>query len=158
MDRWEYLVSKEFQLRQHICRYFFDEVDYVIDVGAYRKTFDGENVIAIDPLKTMENSFHCTLHEWYENNKVDLKNYAVVVMGLHIEGEEKEFDTLIKILNGCKIAMIEYPIDHYPSINQFEKILNLTKLNSIIKIEFLFPEVITPGFKPFLKRTMHILK
>ena len=37
MDRWEYLISKEYMIRHHICEYYLSDVDTVIDVGAYKK-------------------------------------------------------------------------------------------------------------------------
>lgn len=157
MNRWEYLVTKEFQLRQYVCEYYFDDAEYIIDVGAYRKTFNRKNVIAIDPLETMEDSFHGSLKQWYDSNELP-SDYVVVVMGLHIEGDDEELNTLIDLIKKSKRAIIEYPIDHQPSVDQFNFIIQQTNFKCGTVVDFSFPEMETLGFKPFLNRKLTILE
>ena len=157
MDRWEYLVSKEFQLRQYICEYYLDNVDYVFDIGAYRKTFNRKGVIAIDPLKTMDDSFHGTLKEWCLQNSIP-SNFSVIVMGLHFEGDEDEIQYLIDLIKQAEVVVIEYPIEHQPSVNQFMHIVKECSLKPNTTVDLTFPEVQTPGFAPYVKRKLVVLE
>jgi hypothetical protein len=157
MNRWEYLVSKEFQLRQYICEYYLDDVDYVFDIGAYKKTFSREGVIALDPLKTMPDSFHGTLSEWCLGNDIP-NNFAVVVMGLHIEGDDVEMQTLINLIKKANVVLIEYPINHKPSVDQFDRILEECNLKSNTIVDLTFPDPQTEGYVPYLNRRLTVLE
>lgn len=159
MDRWEYLVSKEYRLRHHICEYFLDNVDGVIDVGAYKYTLPWDNVVAIDPLKTMEDSFHGTIREWIEQPYYfDITNCGVMALGLEIEGGEDEWNAFSNIVEYSKIAIIEHSIDHSPSVYQFNKIMLSTNKKIITTIELEFCDMQTPGFVPHKKRKLTVLE
>lgn len=157
MNRWEYLVSKEFQLRQYICEYYLDDIDYVFDIGAYRKTFNREGIIAIDPLETMPDSFHGTLNEWCLKNNIP-NNFAVIVMGLHIEGDDTEMQALIDLIKKAKVVIIEYPIYHQPSVDQFDRILNECNLKANTIVDLTLPDPKTEGFTPYLNRKLIVLE
>lgn len=162
MDRWEYLVTKEYLLRHHIAEYFLSDVDFTIDVGAYKRTLYGAypyNVIAIDPLKTMVDSYHGTVAEWFtEYSDILNDNYGVMALGLEIEGEEKEWNAFISLIEGSRIAILEHSIEHEPSIAQFNQIMSTTKKELITLMDIEFCNVQTSGFVPHKKRRLVVLE
>lgn len=162
MDRWEYLISKEYLLRHHIAEYFLSDVSFIIDVGAYKRTIGGAypyNVIPIDPLKTMVDSYHGTVSAWV-NEHGDLldDNFGVMALGLEIEGEKDEWDSFFKIVEESKITIIEHSIEHQPSVDQFELIMKNTKKTLVASIDMKFCHVDTPGFIPHSTRRLVVLQ
>lgn len=161
MDRWEYLVSKEYKLRHHICEYFLDhDLNFVIDIGAYKTTISSNDwVIPIDPLRSIPNSYHGSVAEWLSEHGDLLKddNYGVMALGLEIEGDEKEWNAFYKIIDNSKIAIIEHSIEHHPSVYQFNKTMGLTSKKIITKIDFEFCDIHTSGFVPHKKRKLVVL-
>ena len=162
MDRWEYLLTKEYRIRQHICEYFVGDLQYVLDVGVYKTTLYGAypyGVVPIDPLKTMVDSYHGTVAEWLDEHG-DLLNvdYGVIGLGLDIEGGKKEFDAFFSLRQGAKIAIIEFSKDHQPSVEQANYILE--HINKPIKMEMdiKFPDVESSGFKPHANRKLIIFE
>lgn len=159
MDRWEYLVTKEYKLRHHICKYYFDNMDYIIDIGAYKHTIDGSNVIAIDPLKSISNSYHDSVGQWlYEHGDLLTDNCGVMALGLEIEGEESEWDAFTTLIDRSRIAIIEHSVEHEPSIQQFGKIMSTTKKELITLMEFEFCSTESPGFRPHTRRRLVVLE
>ena len=159
MDRWEYLVTKEYKLRHYISKYFLDDVDAIIDVGAYKTRIDWDNVIAIDPLMTMDDSYHGTVSQWVkEPFYFKIENCGVMALGLEIEGDENEWNTFIALMEECKTAIIEFSKDHQPSVQQAQYILDNTSKEIKMEIDIAFPEVETAGFKPHANRKLIILK
>lgn len=162
MDRWEYLVTKEYKLRHHICEYFLDHtLDFVIDVGAYKATIESNDwVIPIDPLKSMPDSYHGTIKEWVNEHSdlLNKENYGVMALGLEIEGEESEWNSFLNLIESCKTAIIEFSKDHQPSVQQAQYILDNTSKEIMMEIDIAFPNVETVGFKPHANRKLIILK
>jgi hypothetical protein len=159
MDRWEYLVSKEYKLRHHICKYFLTDMDLTIDVGAYKYTIEDLNIIPIDPLKSMGDSYHGTVYEWYKEYADMLnENFGVMALGLEIEGDKNEWNCFFDLIERSKIAIIEHSIEHEPSVIQFNKIINSTTKELVAIVEFEFRNVDTPGFVPHSKRKLVILE
>ena len=160
MDRWEYLISKEYKIRHHICEYYFQDVDSIIDVGAYKYSIPWKNVIAIDPLCSIDdNSFHGTVSQWLKEPFYGmLENCGVMALGLEIEGDIDEWKSFISLIEASKIAIIEHSIEHEPSVKQFNEIMKITKkrLTSVINLEFC--QVDTPCFIPHSKRKLIILE
>ena len=161
MNRWEYLTTKEFSIRHHITEYFIKDCDAVIDVGAYKKKLNTNGVLyTIDPLKTLEDSFHDSLYNWnIEYSEIfKYNNYAVVALGLDIEGDSNEIDTLIKLIQNSNVTIIEYATEYRNSINQYNYILkSLINKKESTTIHISLPKIITDGFKPFYKRVIHVL-
>ena len=162
MDRWEYLISKEYRLRHHIAEYFFDGVEHIIDVGAYKFTIGGAypyNVIPIDPLQTMFESYHGTVAQWV-NEYGDLltDNFGVMALGLEIEGGDDEWCAFETLVEKSKVAIIEHSIDHEPSVNQINKILSSTNKTVTVSIQLEFSKFETPGFPHHPKRQMFVLQ
>ena len=162
MDRWEYLVSKEYKLRHHICEYYLDHgLDFVIDIGAYKSSIQSNDwVIPIDPLKTIPDSYHGTVKQWMNENSdlLDNKTYGVMALGLEIEGDEYEWDSFISLVEKSKVAIIEHSITHLPSVTQFNKVLENTNKRITTLIDFEFCDIQTAGFVPHAKRKLAILE
>lgn len=160
MNRWEYLTTKEFSIRHHIAEYFIKDCDMAIDVGSYKKTlnFSG-NLYSIDPLKTIDDSFHGTISEWYAINYNNLtNNYGVVCLGLDINGSQKEFEILYELIKKSKVTVIEFAIEYIESINQFKAIQETVSNKKIShKFDVEYPMIKTEGFKPFTKRRLIVL-
>lgn len=163
MNRWEYLISKEYRLRHHICEYYLDyTLEFVIDIGAYKETISSNDwVIPIDPLKTIKDSYHGTVAQW-ANEHGDLlikENYGVMALGLEIEGEDhKEWEAFSRIIDGAKVAIIEHSIEHAPSVQQFNMIMQTTNKRVTTLINFDFCDIDTPGFVPHTKRQLAVLE
>jgi len=161
MDKWEYLITPEYSVRHRIAEYFVDSFDLVIDIGTYKKELNiNSKLHSIDPLKTLPNTFHGTVFEWFKTYNEELidTNYAVVILGCHIEGDDDEISTVINLIYNSKISVIEFPIDHQPSLNQFNTILFKSGKKIIHKIDFTFPLVGTPGFPElYNKRVLYTL-
>lgn len=162
MDRWEYLVSREYKIRHHIAEYYFYDVDSIIDIGAYKFTIGGAypyNVIPIDPLKTMFDSYHGTVSQWLnEHGDILTNNFGVMALGLEIEGGEDEWNAFKTLIGDSKIAILEHSIEHAPSVWQFEEIMKTTNKKLVTVIDFEFCSVPTPGFVNHTKRKMAILE
>lgn len=163
MDRWEYLVTKEYMLRHHICEYYLDHnLDFVLDIGAYKNTIKSNDwIIPIDPLKTIPDSYHGTVAEWVNEHGDLLKNnnYGVMALGLEIEGEnESEWNAFSQLIEGAKTAIIEHSIEHMPSVWQFDEIMATTKKKLVTLVSFEFCNVPTPGFVNHSKRRLAVLE
>ena len=162
MDRWEYLVSKEYKLRHHICEYYLDHtLDFVIDIGAYKASIKSNDwVIPIDPLKTITGSYHGTVKEWVSEHSdlLNNNNYGVMALGLEIEGDESEWNSFLTLVRGAKIVIIEHSIEHGPSILQFSEIIGTTDKKITTTMDFEFCDMQTPGFVPHTKRRLAILE
>lgn len=163
MDRWEYLVTKEYMLRHHICEYYLDHtLDFVIDIGAYKKTIKSNDwIIPIDPLKSIADSYHGTVAQWVGEHGDILKNhnYGVMALGLEIEGEDdSEWNSLLFLIEDSKTAIIEHSIEHEPSVYQFNTIMKTTYKRLTTLIDFEFCTVPTPGFINHTKRRLAVLE
>jgi hypothetical protein len=162
MDRWEYLVSKEYMLRHHICEYFFgDDLDAVIDVGAYKNTIKTHNrLIAIDPLKSIPGAFHGSVQDWFEGGVGDLKltNCGIMAMGLEIEGGESEWACFKAMVDSARVVIIEHSIEHVMSVLQANDILESTDKKVTVTINFEFCDLDLPGFVPHTKRRLIVLE
>lgn len=161
MDRWEYLYTKSYSIRHHVAEYYLDDIDVVIDIGTYRKKIKtNKKLYCIDPLKTLEDTFHGSISDWYSAHLSELhdKKIATVILGLHIEGEEKEFDCVVNLIKKSSVVVIEFSKQHTPSQHQFDTILSRTGLVVENEINFKMPVVETPGHPPFQDRTLYTLK
>lgn len=160
MDRWEYLITKEYCLRHHIVEYFIKDYSTVIDVGTYKKTLNFSGTLySIDPLKSLPNTYHGTIGEWYlEYGKIiSNNNYAVVVLGLDIEGNQNELDTLITLILNSKLTVLEFASEFSNSVNQFHNIMHTAQKKIGHCIDIKFPHVDTPGFVPYNSRKIYTL-
>lgn len=161
MDRWEYLTTKEYGVRHHIAEYYMENMPVVIDVGTYRKKLNVSGQLnSIDPLKTLNGTFHGSVHEWYLLNKnfIDNAKFGLVILGLHIEGDSSEFDTVVMLAKKADVCVIEVPAGHDPSWVQFNNLLTNSGKRINTEMILLLPEVETPGFPPFSRRYIYVLK
>jgi hypothetical protein len=161
MDRWEYLISKEYMIRHHICEYYFGDVDTVIDVGAYKQSLiNVKRVVQIDPLGSMPESFHGTVKEWCnkQGEFFDISECGVMALGLEIEGDDGEWNCFSSLVEQSKVAIIEHSVTHAPSVLQFNKILDTTEKRVTTMIDFEFCDMQTEGFIPHGKRKLAILE
>lgn len=160
MDRWEYLLTRQYKIRHYICEYYLKDVIGVIDVGAYKHTIDWDNVIAIDPLGSMEKSYHGTVAEWVkEPYFFNIEDCGVVALGLEIEGsDESEWNAFVSLAEKCKVLILEHSIDHIPSVEQVEMIMSLVNKQLITVMHFEICDVETPGFTPHNKRRLIVLE
>lgn len=161
-DKWEYLITKEYKLRQHICEYFVSHLNLILDVGAYKTSLfhsGHPGIIPIDPLKTMVESYHGTVGDWVkEHGDLLYQDYAVIGLGLEIEGDEDEFYTFFNLVEGSKIAIIEFSKDHQPSVQQVSYILKHSSKSIKMEMDIQFPNVEVSGFKPHANRKLIILE
>lgn len=161
MDRWEYLHTKSYSIRHHIAEYYLDDIDVVIDIGTYRKKIKTDKKLyCIDPLKTFEDTFHGSILDWYlaHSNELYNKKIATVILGLDIEGEEKEFDCVVDLIKKSSVVVIEFSKQHTLAQRQFDTILSRTGLVVENEINFKMPVVETLGHPPFQDRTLYTLK
>lgn len=161
MDRWEYLITPEYSIRHRVAEYFVENFDLVIDIGTYKKQLNiNSKLHSIDPLKTLPNTFHGTVFEWFKKYNQELINtdYAVVILGCHIEGDDNEISTVIDLIYNSKISVVEFSINHYPGVDQFNTILLKSRKKIVHQIDFTFPSVGTPGFPElYNKRVLYTL-
>lgn len=161
MDRWEYLVSREYMIRHHICEYYFGDVATVIDVGAYKRSLNNvRSIVQIDPLATMPHSFHGTVKEWCDkqNGAFDIAECGVMALGLEIEGEGGEWSCFLDLIEQSKVAIIEHSVEHKPSVVQFNSIIDTTSKRVTSVIEFEFCSIETHGFASHPKRKLAVLE
>lgn len=161
MDRWEYLYTKSYSIRHHVAEYYLDDIDVVVDIGTYKRKIKTDKVLyCIDPLKTFEDTFHGSVADWYSmySNELHGKRIATIILGLHIEGEEKEFDCVVDLIKKSSIIVIEFAKQHAISQHQFDTILSRTGFIVENEISFKMPIVETPGHPPFRDRTLYTLK
>jgi hypothetical protein len=162
MDRWEYLVSKEYRLRHHICEYYLDyNLNFIIDIGAYKNTLKSNDwIIPIDPLKSIPDSYHGSVAEWVNEHNDLLKddNYGVMALGLEIEGDENQWNSFYSLIEGSKVAIIEHSIEHEPSVKQFNLVMETTSKKLVTLMDFEFCDMQTPGFVPHKKRRLAVLE
>lgn len=161
MDRWEYLVTKDYLVRHHIAEYFVRDSDAVVEIGTYKRKLNiNKPLYSIDPLKTIEDSFHGTIYDWFNTNSNILENvdYAVVALGLDIEGSDLEMQSAINLIKNSKVSVIEFAINHQNSCQQFDIILENCGKKVSHKMEMRFPDVNTDGFPPFPNRNLFVLK
>lgn len=160
MDRWEYLHTKTYAVRHHVAEYYLDDVDVVVDVGTYKRKLETVATLhCVDPLRTFPDTFHGTVSEWCAKHggELDGKRVATVVLGLHVEGGEVEFGALVKLLKRSSVVVVEFPKQHRPSQEQFDRILVETGLVVGNEIVFKMRKVDTVGHPPFAERTLYTL-
>jgi hypothetical protein len=161
MDRWEYLINEPYTLRHHMAAYAMKNMPYVVDVGTYKVKcqVDGK-LFCIDPLKTIDDSYHGTVKEWMIENyeQINNYNYGVIILGLQVDGDDGEFEAAINLIKNSKVTVLDVPTEHKPSVQQYNDII--AKCNKKIQVEanFIYPQLNTPGFSPFVNRNFYILK
>jgi hypothetical protein len=166
MLRWEYLISKEFKIRHHIAEYYINNSEYIIDIGTYRhKIATNKKVIYIDPLQTVSDSFCGTLSEWKKSfyKEVKDKEYSVVALGLHLEGDSSQIKDMIEICDGASVIVLEIASDFKPSLEQYNlirsKLIKNNRKKIICEMNITLSDILNvDGFKPFVNRKICVFK
>jgi hypothetical protein len=160
MDRWEYLITKEYSVRHSIAEHYIDGLDEVIDIGTYKRklNFSGR-LHSIDLLKTFDDTFHGTAAEWKNIyfNQIS-ERFGVVILGFHIEGGSSEIQAVIDLINRAEVAVIDIPMQHQPSVEQFKLVTDQLNKKYHTSINLLLPEMDTPGFPSYNVRNIYIFK
>jgi len=159
MKRWEYLLSKEYEIRKVIAWHYLKECDVCIDIGAYGKPIPYLiNIHSIDPLLTMEDSFHGTVGEWIDQIFPTVSGtVGVALLGFDIEGEG-EYEKLLQLLKNVEVIVLECALEFEPSVQKTNDLLNNInhKVETVINIEL--PPIQEEGYPTYSKRKMYILK
>lgn len=160
---WPYLETEMFKTRYAVAAYLIRDCDEIIEIGGYKTpitnflTHEYKKVTVMDrkiePLqKDKINHFPLYYQEW--DGKIEYENYAIVILGLELHMEEKDWTRLYKQINNSKKTIIETPIDYKHSLTQFDKIISNTnkKIDFSIQLDFDSKET------KFSRRKLHLLK
>jgi hypothetical protein len=152
VDRWEYLVTYPYTVRHRIAEFFVEPYNTVVDVGTYKiplQVKPYQTLVSIDPLKTVP-GFHGSISEWEASNTDS--DYAVVVLGCAIEGNQQEWDALQKVVSNASLVVVEWASDYnspFPSPSYL-----LHGFTTIFHSQYVLPNIKTSGFPVYSRRIM----
>lgn len=135
MIEWKYLWSEAFKSRSVLAAYFVRNCKHIVEIGGYKTPISSflspdKKVLVLDPRTdpySSENINHIQIGFEQWNDIVD-EPYGVVILGIELHMDELAWQKLYKLIEGSEVAVIEVPIEHIHSVNQFNKILqNVSK-------------------------------
>ena len=178
---WGYLDTEALQTRYVLAAHFVRNSRNIVEVGGYRDnlitrfltgTHDSVSVFSLDaefePLEQDTlNGAPCRvrhIHDYFQNHDVPLDSLAVVALGIEILGD---FEAFLSLLSKAEVIVVEAPIDHQPSVDCLNAILE--RLNVAITCQInldLSPNEAIVGGElaktnmnvPFWKRNVYVLK
>lgn len=161
--KWEYLVSSEFEIRKVIACHYLRDCETIIDVGAFRKKLPikhNATVYTIDPLKTINNSFHGTFSEWVDSDPYIHGSVGMALLGFDFEDNQNEWDYLVRFLSKVDILVVECASEFGPSTNQLNRLIMDLSFSFVREAKFVLnlPNVEVDGFPVYNLRTMIILR
>jgi hypothetical protein len=160
MADWPYLCLEIFKLRQVIAAYWLKDCEEIVEIGGYKvpmSEFVTQKITVIDPLVEARSDDRVThLPITFQNWSGSVpNNFGLVILGFDLIMELDHWKRLYGMINTCKAAVIETPIDYEPSIKQFSVLLNNTnkKISQQVLLDLSGNEITTK----FVRRRMHLL-
>ena len=139
-NKWDYLSSKPFQIRQEKVAEFLqeknhEEIDTIIEIGGagcpMSQFITDRNVIVIDPaVKRIEDKLVTHIRTSFQKWNVQLtsEKYAVVLLGLHLEKMDiKDWQKLYSLINGAQRMVLEYSKKNQIGLDQMQTIAKETR-------------------------------
>lgn len=133
MIEWKYLWSEPFKARSILAAHFVRDCKTVIELGGYKTPMTAflpsdKKVIVIDPrtdLLKSENHQHLQIgfENWTGNPD---KPFGVVILGIELHLPEEAWQKLFQLIEESEITVIEVPIEHCHSVDQFSRICSNT--------------------------------
>jgi len=138
---WGYLDTVALQTRYVLAAHFLRNTRNIIEIGGYRNnvitrfltgTHDSVSVFSLDAeFESMEqeslNGAPCRvrhIHDYFQDYPYPAESLGVVALGIEILGDR---EPLWNLLGQAEVVVIEVPVDHAPSVQWFQEILD--KLN-----------------------------
>jgi hypothetical protein len=138
---WGYLDTVALQTRYVLAAHFLRNTRNIIEIGGYRNNVitrfltgahDSVSVFSLDaefePLEQESlNGAPCRvrhIHDYFQNYPHPTESLGVVALGIEILGDR---EPLWNLLGQAEVVVIEVPVDHVPSVQWFQEILE--KLN-----------------------------
>ena len=135
---WGYLDTVALQTRYVLAAHFLRNTRNVIEIGGYRNnvisrfltgTHDSVSVFSLDAeFESLEqeslNGAQCRvrhIHDYFQNYPYPAESLGVVALGIEILGDR---EPLWNLLGQAEVAVIEVPVDHAPSVQWFQEILD----------------------------------
>lgn len=144
MIEWKYLWSEPFKSRSVLAAYFVRNCNTVIEIGGYKTPISSflpsnKKCIVLDPRTESfesENVKHLQINfeDW---NDVPEQPFGLVILGIELHMQEDGWQKLFALIEKSEITVIEVPIEHIHSVNQFNRILENTskKVDSKILLD-----------------------
>ena len=134
---WGYLDTVALQTRYVLAAHFLRNTRNIIEIGGYRNnvisrfltgTHDSVSVFSLDaefePLEQESlNGAPCRvrhIHDYFQNYPYPTESLGVVALGIEILGDR---EPLWNLLGQAEVVVIEVPVDHVPSVQWFQEIL-----------------------------------
>lgn len=135
MIEWKYLWSEPFKCRSVLAAHFVKDCKTVVEIGGYKTPISDfvakdKKVIVLDPRTdsfTKGNVKHLQMgfEKWQEWPD---KPFGVVILGIELHLPEESWQKLFKLIEQSEVTVIEVPIEHCHSVDQFNRICkNTTK-------------------------------
>jgi len=135
---WGYLDTVALQTRYVLAAHFLRNTRNIIEIGGYRNnvitrfltgTHDSVSVFSLDAeFESMEqeslNGAPCRvrhIHDYFQDYPYPAESLGVVALGIEILGDR---EPLWNLLGQAEVVVIEVPVDHAPSVQWFQEILD----------------------------------
>lgn len=153
MDRWEYLASHPYQVRQRVAEHFLNGLANVVEVGPYRHTLnlpDTTNYWCIDPLGTV-GGWVGTVSGWWDEHGFQ-SGFGLCCLGLALEGDRTEWNALMEMSQKAEMVVVEWAADFQ---QPFGDPMTLTVgRHTLFHATMTLPDTKTPGFPVYPRRHM----
>jgi hypothetical protein len=134
MLEWKYLWSEPFQSRCVLAANWLKDCPTIVEIGGYKTPISqfvsqDKIVYALDP-RTEEShvgNFHHLNIPFQDWNQKPEGVYGVVILGIELHLEERDWQKVYDLIESAQIVVIEVPLEHCHSVNQFARILENTK-------------------------------
>lgn len=168
MKEWKYLYSDAFKIRYVVAAHFLRDCPLVVEIGGYKTPISGFlkpgiKSVVIDP-KTdpYEDQFTKHIKDHFQNVKLELSEpYGVAILGIEIHLQPEQWESLYEFLRKSQKVVVEVPVEHPPSVNQFEQILLNTglKIKVAVKMDLSDNDFgdLTDSAPPKCKRNVYLL-
>lgn len=143
MTEWKYLWSEAFKSRYALAAWLLQDTPHIVEVGGYKTPITDflpldvgfiNSVTVYDPKLVVTKEW---LYEGAAGNVrcrhladpfnpkdpfLPRKDYAVVILGMELHMDEPGWEAFLNYLKGARKVVIEYPIEHVHSRDQFARI------------------------------------
>ncbi len=178
---WGYLDTPALQSRYVLAAHFLRNTRSIVEVGGYRNNVitrfltgphDSVTVFSLDAefepleLETL-NGAPCRVRhikDYFQNHSYPEAGLGVVALGLEIIGDMNPFYDLLR---RCQVAVIEVPVDHVPSVEHLNLVLENVEFRVLCRVnldlspneEILRDELQRTNMNvPFWKQNMYSLE
>ena len=132
MKEWKYLWTEPFKARYAVAAYFLKDCPFILEIGGYKTPISdfvcNKTVHVVDPRtdKKHEGNIHHFPIMLKEYPHTPPQPYGLVILGLELHLYEEEWQRIFDLVRNAATVVIETPIEHPTSVDQFNKILQNT--------------------------------